>query len=72
MKLIRDLTPDRYMACGIGMCPGLFETDDGRFVLIGDRLSEGVLPEGRVAQHEEAVVIPRDIAEQLARALKSE
>lgn len=68
MKLI-EITP-KVMRCGIGSCPAIFETPDGKYVLIGSRLPEEFVNQelaGRISPGETAIEIPRELLAQLRR-----
>jgi hypothetical protein len=66
MKL-KDITPKKF-SCGIGACPAIFKTAEGRYVVIGKRLPADASPDlaGRIAPGEAAVEIPAG----LMRALR--
>lgn len=58
---MREITP-KQLQCGVGLCPALFELDDGRIVVIGKipdpqhPLPGEILD--RIGANEMAVVIP--------------
>ena len=65
---MREITPKR-LRCGVGLCPALFELDDGRIVVIG-KLPDPQHPLPRkildkVGDNELAVVIPADYLKDL-------
>ena len=58
---MREITP-KQLQCGVGLCPALFELDDGRIVVIGE-LPDPLHPLpaeilNRIGDNEKAVVIP--------------
>lgn len=58
---MREITP-KQLQCGVGLCPALFELDDGRIVVIGE-LPDPLHPLpaeilNRIGDNEMAVVIP--------------
>lgn len=59
---LRDRTP-KPLACIVGGCPAVFETQRGTFVLIGRCLSEeeraGI--QGRIGEGEMAIEVPREL-----------
>lgn len=60
---MREITP-KQLQCGLGLCPSLFELDDGRIVVIGKVPAiDQPLPKeirDRVGHDETAVVIPHE------------
>jgi len=58
---MKDLTP-RHLTCGIGLCPALFQLDDGRVVVIGKKPIEAdQLPADisiKIGKNETAVILP--------------
>jgi hypothetical protein len=68
MPKYREITP-AALRCIIGACPSVFETDTGSLVVIGSRLGAhqlSCLPKGKIAEHEFAVEVPRDLLARLA------
>ena len=65
---MREITPKR-LQCGVGLCPALFELDDGRIVVIGKVPSaDRPLPReisDKVGEDESAVVIPPEYLKEL-------
>ncbi|MEA3042550.1 MAG: hypothetical protein QOH47_388 [Sphingomonadales bacterium] len=65
-----ELTP-RALRCGVGACPGVYLTPEGRYVIIGRTLSPeevaAALP-NRVGSHETAIEIERGYIDDLSHA----
>jgi hypothetical protein len=65
VELLRRLgtTPQQRGSLNNGTCPDIFETDDGRFAVIGDDLTEelqGLLPADARADGARIVVVTRE------------
>jgi hypothetical protein len=64
-----DVTP-KHLRCGIGMCPAVYKTDVGKYVVVGRTLSssevQSALP-NRVAADETAIEIDAAFLEMLGR-----
>lgn len=62
IKIKRNITPEE-LRCGLGpVCPAAYELSDGSFLLVGRTLKPEEFPselQGRVADYETAVVVPR-------------
>jgi hypothetical protein len=54
-KMLRDSCPD-----GIN-CPRVYELDDGRLAIQGDRTDAGLLTELGLPAHETLVIVPRSL-----------
>lgn len=67
---MKEITPEK-LRCGIGMCPALFELDDGRVVIIGKMpTAEQPLPSAileRIGVGEASIIIPAEYLEDLER-----
>lgn len=65
---MREITPKR-LQCGIGLCPSLFELDDGRIVVIGRvPTQQNPLPQeilDKVGSDEFAVTLPPEYLKDL-------
>jgi hypothetical protein len=62
---LKEITPVR-MRCMIGACPAIFETADGRHVIIGkivsaDDVHFGETLNGRIGPGEIAIEVPSDL-----------
>lgn len=66
---LTEITPES-MRCIIGSCPAVYETDRGTIVLIGKRLDSRTMAQllpGKVAPHEEAIEVSRELLLDLTR-----
>ncbi|MEK7538729.1 MAG: hypothetical protein AAB552_02715 [Patescibacteria group bacterium] len=61
MKLL-DITPAKF-SCVLGMCPGVYASDNS-YVVVGKQIDASRHLPGRVAPHEQAVEIPKELLEQ--------
>jgi hypothetical protein len=62
---MKELTP-KHLLCGIGLCPALFQLDDGRIVVVGSLPTLSELPQEilmRIGSGEAAVVLPPEYLE---------
>jgi hypothetical protein len=59
--------------CGGGPCPGLYVTDRGTLVVVGDLVDHAPLPDlaGRVAEREGAVEMPMELIDWIAKVRRS-
>ena len=61
MRKLREITP-AHLRCLVGACPAVYETDDGRLLIIGKTLSPeaaSLLPPGKVGPGEAVIEISR-------------
>jgi len=65
---MREITP-KQLRCGVGLCPALFELDDGRIVIIGKLPdTQSPLPKEileTIGTNEMAVLIPPEYLKDL-------
>jgi len=58
---MREITPKK-LRCGVGLCPAIFELDDGKIVIIGKLpISDSEIPEvilSKVGDGEGIVILP--------------
>lgn len=60
LKITKNLTPKGM--CGIGSCPGIFETNNGSYAIIGKKLNaKNLKVDKRVGKDEVLIEIPRGI-----------
>ena len=59
--MLKEITP-LHLRCGMGACPAIYETEDGKLVVVGKRAPSELSQElqGRVSDDEGAVIISRD------------
>ena len=60
--------------CASGFCPGVFEAQNGNFMIVGESAIANIPPQlvGKIGRGEEVVRIPRDVALEFARAVLAE
>ncbi len=64
---LKEITPETFL-CANGSCPSVFETEDGRLVVIGkiiDKTMQNRLPQGKVGEDEIAIEIPAGLIKDL-------
>lgn len=66
MKL-NEITPEKFMCHTSTCCPAVFETENGKYVIVGKKLSPEVekLVEGRVADDEYVIEIEKGMIDDL-------
>ena len=64
----KEITPDNYL-CGSCQpcCPAVLETDDGKYIIIGKKLSDASMLkiQDRVADDEYAIEVERGMIDEL-------
>jgi len=68
MKLV-DITPAEFMCHTSSCCPAVLETDNGKYVIIGKKLSDEALKlvEGRVADDEFVIEVDKGMIDQIKK-----
>jgi len=67
MKL-KEITPEAYLCSSCQpCCPAVLETDNGKYVIIGKKLSDASMLkiQGRVADDEYAIEVERGMIDEL-------
>jgi hypothetical protein len=66
--IVEDITP-AHLRCGIATCPGILILDNGNLLVIGKRLSEGLIAQigHRVSSDEYAIEISPEFFQNLGR-----
>ena len=63
MSTLKDKTPPEFV-CAVAACPAVFETDDGRLVLVAKRAGaqiKAAVPASRIGEDEILVEIPKSL-----------
>ncbi len=57
-----EITPEK-MRCMFQMCPAIYDTDQGTYIIVGRKLKERLkeIPRLKVGPEEEAIEVPKDL-----------
>lgn len=58
-----EITPST-LRCGVGVCPSVFDTQDGSFLIIGKRLEDKDIPgivKRKIGRDETVIQVPREL-----------
>lgn len=68
---LKEITPETYMCNSCSpCCPAVFETEDGKYVIIGKKISPDVkkLVEGKVADDEFVIEVEKGMIDEIKQA----
>ena len=57
---MKEITP-KHLQCGVGLCPAVFELDDGQIAIIGSKINHSALPDEivkKIGSNERVVLLP--------------
>lgn len=60
---IKEITP-KILFCGLAACPSLFETDSGKFLIIGKKLDKDNIPDEvkrKIGNDEMVIEVPKEL-----------
>jgi hypothetical protein len=65
---VKEITP-KELRCGTGMCPGVYETEDGTTLLIvGEKVASNEIPDSllsRIGNNETVIKVPANLVRDL-------
>ena len=63
VNTVKEITPQEFR-CGVGMCPSVFDTNDGNLLIIGKSLVDNEIPEmilKKIGENETVVKVPKNL-----------
>ncbi|MGP1622138.1 hypothetical protein [Prevotella koreensis] len=60
---VREITPLAHR-CGVGVCPSVFDTDEGSFLIIGKTLEDKNIPDivkRKIGEDETVIRVPKGL-----------